>query len=67
VIFALVGWISFSADDGRSSINLETDEIREDTGEIMGKGSELLQDAEREVSPHNSSETDNTQSAVPTP
>ncbi len=53
VIFALVGWITFSDDDGRASINVETNEIREDTGEIMNKGSELLKDAEQEVAPAN--------------
>jgi hypothetical protein len=51
VLFALIGWISFSNDTGRSSINLETDEIREDTGEMMHKGSELLKEAEEEVAP----------------
>ena len=67
VIFALVGWITFSANDGRSSINLETDEIREDTGEVMKKGSELLKDAEREVAPKNGTESNDTPQAVPTP
>jgi hypothetical protein len=51
LMFALIGWISFSSGPGRSSINLETEEIREDTGEMMHKGSELLQDAEDEISP----------------
>jgi hypothetical protein len=51
LLFALIGWITFSSDQGRSSINLETNEIREDTGELMHEGSELLQDAQQEVSP----------------
>ena len=51
LLFALIGWISFSSDQGRSSINLETEEIREDTGEMMHKGSELLKDAEDEITP----------------
>ena len=51
LLFALIGWISFSSDPGRSSINIETEEIREDTGEMMHKGSELLQDAEEDVTP----------------
>jgi hypothetical protein len=51
VILALVGWVTFSEDSGRSSINLETDEIRQDTGEALNKGSELLKEAEEEVSP----------------
>ena len=53
VLFALIGWITFSDDEGRSSINLETDEIREDTGEVMHRGSELLKEAEQEVAPEN--------------
>ena len=48
VLFALVGWITFGNDAGRSSINLETEEIRKDTSEMMNKGSELLEDAEGE-------------------
>ena len=51
VLFALVGWITFSNDAGRSSVNLETEEIRQDTGEMMNKGAELLRDAEQEVAP----------------
>ena len=50
LLLAVAGWITFSSDSGRSSINLETDEIREDTGEMMRGGSELLRDAEEEIS-----------------
>jgi hypothetical protein len=50
-LLALLGWITFSNDPGRSSINLETQEIREDTGEALHKGSELLKEAEGEVDP----------------
>jgi hypothetical protein len=49
LLFAVVGWITFHSEPGRSSINLETDEIREDTGEMMRSGSELLRDAEEEI------------------
>jgi len=51
VLFALVGWITFSNDQGQSSINLETDEMRQDTSEMMNRGSDLLKDAEKEVAP----------------
>jgi hypothetical protein len=57
VLFALVGWITFGNDPGRSSINLETEEIREDTAEMMNQGSQLLNDAEAEVSPESESES----------
>jgi hypothetical protein len=49
LLLAVAGWITFSSDAGRSSINLETEEIREDTGEVMRSGSELLQKAEEEI------------------
>lgn len=49
LLLAVAGWITFSSDSGRSSINLETDEIREDTGEMMRSGSELLREAEGEI------------------
>lgn len=63
VLFALVGWITFGNDAGRSSINLETEEIRKDTGEMMNKGSELLKNAEEEVAPN----SENEPSATPNP
>jgi hypothetical protein len=49
ILLALVGWLTFNNEPGRASINLETDEIREDTGEVMRSGSELLRDAEEEI------------------
>ena len=52
ILFALVGWITFGNDADRPSINLETEEIRQDTSEMMNKGSELLKDAEEEVDPN---------------
>ena len=64
VLFALVGWITFGNDSGRPSINLETEEIRKDTGEVMNKGSELLKDAEEEVTP---SSSENEPVTAPTP
>jgi hypothetical protein len=56
VLLALVGWITFGNDSERSSINLETEEIRKDAGEMMNKGSELLKEAEDEVAPASESE-----------
>jgi hypothetical protein len=52
LLFALIGWITFSNDQGRSSINLEKTQIREDTGELMHEGSELLNEAEKKVAPN---------------
>jgi hypothetical protein len=64
LLFALVGWITFSNEQGQSSINLETEEIRQDTGEMMHQGSELLEDAEQEVSPSPTSDNHATQPAT---
>jgi hypothetical protein len=49
LILALVGWISFSSDDSRSSINLETEEIKQDTREALESSADLLKDAEKSV------------------
>lgn len=45
LIFALVGWISFSRGPDRASINVETSAIRQDTQNAMQKGGELLHKA----------------------
>jgi hypothetical protein len=45
LILALVGWLTFSRDDGRTSINLETQEIRQDTKELLESGSQALHEA----------------------
>lgn len=45
VVCALVGWISFSNGPGRSSINIETNEIRQDTKQVMQSGADLLHKA----------------------
>jgi hypothetical protein len=46
LIFALVGWISFSSGpDDRASVNLETGKIRQDTQHAMKSGAEMLHKA----------------------
>jgi hypothetical protein len=45
LLFALLGWISFSKGPARSSINLETDQIRTDTNKAMQSGADLLHKA----------------------
>ena len=42
VVLALVGWISFSKGPERTSINIESDKIRQDTKELMGSGAQML-------------------------
>jgi hypothetical protein len=43
LLLALVGWITFSSGSDRSSINLETEVIKEDTREIIESGADLLE------------------------
>lgn len=54
VISALVGWISFSNDPDHSSINIETNKIRQDTKQVMQSSAVVLHNAgdqvEQEVS-----------------
>jgi len=56
VLFAIIGWISFSFGPGRSSINLETEKVRQDTQEVLESGSEVLQDAGQAVDSHDERE-----------
>jgi hypothetical protein len=51
-ILALVGWITFSNEPGRTSVNLETQEIREDTKGVMKSGSEMLHKAGDGIDPN---------------
>jgi hypothetical protein len=54
LLMALVGWITFGTSPGRSSINLETDEIRADTREALDAGANALHKAEESVRPDDS-------------
>jgi hypothetical protein len=49
VVGILVGWITIGREPGRASINLETQEVREDTKEAMHSGAELLHKAGDDV------------------
>lgn len=54
LLLALVGWITFSNGPDRSSINIETQEIKQNTRDVMEKSSELLKDAEGAIGRSNS-------------
>lgn len=54
LILALVGWVTFSFGPGRSSINLETDKVKQDTHDAMESGTELLDDAGQVIDPSDS-------------
>jgi len=45
VVLALIGWISFGRDNGRASINLEVQEIKDDTQKAIDSGSALMRKA----------------------
>ena len=45
LILAFAGWISFSKSSDRSSINLETQQIKQDTDRALESGSNLLREA----------------------
>jgi hypothetical protein len=49
LLLALAGWISFSNAPGRSSVNLETEKIRQDADKGMQSGAELLRKAGNEI------------------
>lgn len=50
-LLAFAGWITFSAGPDRASINVETNEIREDTQEIVRSGAKVLDKAKDELQP----------------
>jgi hypothetical protein len=45
LVLALVGWISFSKGPDRTSINIESNRIRQDTKEVMESGAKMLHKA----------------------
>jgi hypothetical protein len=51
LLMALVGWITFGTGPGRSSINLETERIRQDTREALETGADAIHNAEESVRP----------------
>jgi hypothetical protein len=50
VVLALVGWVSFGHGPNRSSINIETDEIRRDADEALERTEEAIEAGKREFS-----------------
>jgi hypothetical protein len=48
-LMALVGWVTFGVGPDRSSINLETDEIRQDTQQALESGAQVLRNAGKAV------------------
>jgi hypothetical protein len=56
-LLAFAGWLTFSSGPGRTSVNLETNEIREDTQEIVRSGAKVLDRAGAELQPSDETQT----------
>jgi hypothetical protein len=50
-LLAFAGWLTFSSGPGRTSVNLETNEIREDTQEIVRSGAKIIDRAGDDLQP----------------
>jgi hypothetical protein len=48
LLLALLGWVTFTRGPGQSSINVETQQIRQDTKELLESGSEALRTIQHE-------------------
>ena len=57
IVLALVGWLTFSNEADRSSINLETERIQENTQQMLESGSEALRDAGDSIDADQATET----------
>ena len=60
LVLALVGWISFSSDGERMSVNIEKQEIREDTDAMVESGKELVTDINSSIDNERDTMTDDT-------
>jgi hypothetical protein len=49
LVLAVAGWISFSKGPDRTSINIESGKIRQDTKQVMESGAQVLHKAGNEV------------------
>ena len=65
LIMVLVGWISFSSQPGRSTINVETQKIESDTERIVESGKNLVREAGDAVD--DAVETDEERAVEPVP
>src|SRR5215831_1644694 len=53
LLLAVVGWITFSHNGARTSINLETSQIKHDTSEMVDSGKTLLENAKTATTDQN--------------
>ena len=45
----LIGWLSFSWTGDRASVNVETDDIQQDTSNMIDSAGELVESADRQI------------------
>jgi hypothetical protein len=57
LLLALAGWVTFTKEAGRSSINIETEQIEQDTDRALESGSNLLRKAGDAVDQANEPDT----------
>ena len=65
LLLALLGWVSVSSGPDRSSINIETDEIKHDTGELMESGADALRRTGEKLDESNAPQSLPPQETVP--
>lgn len=65
LILALLGWITFSSSPGKSSINIETQKIEQDTDQALEKSAEALQRAGESLDSTMESEPETTEQIEP--
>jgi hypothetical protein len=53
LLLAVVGWVTFSHNGARTSINLETSQIKHDTNEMVDSGKNLLENAKTATTDRN--------------
>lgn len=59
LVLAMVGWITFSRDGTKASINLETNQIKQDSREMFDAGSKIVRDAKDSVAEPTKPEPEN--------
>lgn len=49
IVLALLGWLRFGTPDGNPTLQIDTEEIREDSGEIVEQGKAAVENIHAEV------------------
>lgn len=65
LLLAVCGWITFSWNGNRASVNVETERIESDTEQIVDEGQELLEKAGREAPTRDESVTPTNEEGIP--